>query len=85
MAGTADEWPILADPNPDDEGWPLQPNNAPGPPRTEPTEPTDLRPADQLFPTYHVFVLMSPYGTKQLTALGSLGGLRDGCAMTMCR
>ena len=49
MAGTDDEWPILADPNPDDEGWPLQPNNAPGPP---PTEPTELRPADQPFPTY---------------------------------
>jgi hypothetical protein len=49
MAGADDEWPILADPNPDDEGWPLQPNNAPGPP---PTEPTELRPADQPFPTY---------------------------------
>ena len=49
MAGTDDEWPILVDPNPDDEGWPLQPNSAPGPP---PTEPTELRPADQPFPTY---------------------------------
>ena len=46
MAGADDEWPILADPKPDDEGWPLQPNNAPGPP------PTELRPADQPFPTY---------------------------------
>jgi len=46
MAGADDEWPILADPNPDDEGWPLQPNNAPGP------LPTELRPADQPFPTY---------------------------------
>ena len=49
MAGADDEWPILADPNPDDDGLPLQPNNAPGPP---PTEPTELRPADQPFPTY---------------------------------
>lgn len=49
MAGADDEWPILADPNPDVEGWPLQPNNAPGPP---PTGPTELRPADQPFPTY---------------------------------
>ena len=49
MAGADDEWLILADPNADDEGWPLQPNNAPGPP---PTEPTELRPADQPFPTY---------------------------------
>ncbi len=40
MTGPNDEWPILADPNPDDEEWPLQPNNAPGPP---PTEPTELR------------------------------------------
>ena len=27
----------------------MQPNNAPGPP---PTEPTEMRPADQPFPTY---------------------------------
>jgi hypothetical protein len=49
MAGTDDEWPILADPNPDDEEWPLQPNIDPAP---APTEPTELRPADQPFPTY---------------------------------
>ena len=49
MAGAGGEWPILADPNPDDQGWPLKPNNAPGP---APTEPTELQPADQPFPTY---------------------------------
>jgi hypothetical protein len=49
MAGADDEWPILADPNPDDDEWPLQPNNTPGPP---PTEPTELRLADQPFATY---------------------------------
>jgi hypothetical protein len=43
MAGTDDEWPILADPKPDGEEWPLQPNNAPGPPTTE---PTGSRPSD---------------------------------------
>ena len=32
MAGPNDEWPILADPNPDDEEWPLEPNIDPAPP-----------------------------------------------------
>ena len=35
MTGPNDEWPILADPNPDDEEWPLQPNIDPGPAPTE--------------------------------------------------
>jgi hypothetical protein len=38
VTGPKDEWPILADPNPDDEEWPLQPNIDPGPAPTEPTE-----------------------------------------------
>ena len=40
MTGPTDEWPILADPNSDDEEWPLQPNIDPAP---APTEPTELR------------------------------------------
>jgi hypothetical protein len=39
VTGPNDEWPILADPNPDDEEWPLQPNIDP----PAPTEPTELR------------------------------------------
>jgi hypothetical protein len=35
VTGPNDEWPILADPNPDDEEWPLQPNIDPGPAPTE--------------------------------------------------
>ena len=38
MTGPNDEWPILADPNPDDEEWPLQPKIDPSPAPTEPTE-----------------------------------------------
>jgi len=38
VTGPNDEWPILADPNPDDEEWSLQSNIDPGPPPTEPTE-----------------------------------------------
>jgi hypothetical protein len=40
VTGPNDEWPILADPNPDDEEWPLQPNIDPA---LAPTEPTELR------------------------------------------
>ena len=40
VTGPNDEWPILADPNADDEEWPLQPNIDPAP---APTEPTELR------------------------------------------
>ena len=40
MTRPNDEWPILADPNSDDEEWPLQPNIDPTP---APTEPTELR------------------------------------------
>ena len=43
MTGPNDEWPILADPNPDDEEWPLQPNIAPRTDRADGTAiPTAL-------------------------------------------
>ena len=43
MTGPNDEWPILADPNPDDEEWPLQPNIDPRTDRADGTAiPTAL-------------------------------------------
>jgi hypothetical protein len=50
MAGTDDEWPILADPTPDDE--PPADDTEPTGETVIETEPSDDEPADQPFPTY---------------------------------